>query len=72
MTDQEKITFIKSILVELFQNTYDIVPDTNFADIDIDSLGIVELQLVCEERLKLEVEDPYVTIHTVGDLMSRI
>jgi acyl carrier protein len=72
MTDQEKITFIKSILVELFQNTYDIVPDTNFADIDIDSLGIVELQLVCEERLKLEVENPYVTIHTVGDLMSMI
>jgi acyl carrier protein len=70
MTDQEKITFIKSILVELFQNNSDIEPDTIFADIDIDSLGIVELQLVAEERLKLDVVNPYNTVLTVKDLMN--
>jgi acyl carrier protein len=70
MTDEEKITFIKTILVELFQNTSDITPDTVFADIDVDSLGIVELQLVSEERLKLDVANPYNTVLTVRDLMS--
>jgi acyl carrier protein len=70
MTNEEKIISIKSILVELFQNTYDIDPDTNFADIGIDSLGIVDLQLACEDRLNLTIENPYETIHSVGDLMA--
>lgn len=70
MTDEEKITFIKSILVEVYENNSDIDPDTNFADIGIDSLGIIDLQLECETRLNLDVLNPYDTIHTVKDLMS--
>ena len=70
MTDQEKITFIKSILVEVYENNSDIDAHTDFADIGVDSLGIVDLQLICEERLNLDVLNPYETIHTVGDLMS--
>jgi acyl carrier protein len=70
MTDEEKITFIKSILVEVYENNSDITPETDFADIGVDSLGIVDLQLICEERLNLDVLNPYETIHTVRDLMS--
>jgi acyl carrier protein len=72
MTDEEKIKFIKSILVEVYENTHDITPETKFVDIDIDSLGIVDLQLICEERLNLNVPDPYETIRTIKDLMSLI
>lgn len=55
---------------ELYENTSVITPDTNFADIGIDSLHVVEMQLVIEERLSIDSVDPYISIHRVRDLMS--
>lgn len=70
MTDEEKITFIKSLMVELFDISTDIDPSTNFLEIGVDSLQVIDMQLECEERLNLDGSGSFTTIHTVSDLMS--
>ena len=72
MTDQDKIIFIRSALRDLNINTKAdaFTASTVLADLDIDSLDAVELQMYYEEKTGVETADPDGPLVTVKDLMD--
>lgn len=73
MTDQEKIDFIKSSFKNLFKKEApEITREMPLADLGLDSLDIVELQMHFEETYSVEVPDPTEAIETVGDLIDHL
>lgn len=52
MTDQEKLEFLNKAITEMFKKTFDMSTslDTPLADIGLDSLDIVELQMYYDEQ----------------------
>lgn len=71
MSDFEKI---KSIIVEqLGVDEDEITLDTTFADLNADSLDIVELIMALEEEFNLDIPDEDAEkIRTVGDAVNYI
>lgn len=72
MTDQDKIIFIRSALRDLNinANADAFTASTVLADLDIDSLDAVELQMYYEEKTGVETADPTGPLVTVKDLMD--
>lgn len=72
MIDQEKIEFIRSALTDLKlkADPSALLADTVLADVGIDSLDAVELQMYYEEKTGIETADPKGPVVTVKDLMD--
>lgn len=72
MTDQEKIIFIRSALQDLnIKSTAEAFTASSvLADMGIDSLDAVELQMYYEEKTGVETADPTGPVITVKDLMD--
>lgn len=70
----EVFNAVKEAIVEL-TGTDDalIVPDATFNDLNLDSLSMVELIIICEERFDIRIEDDdAATLKTVDDAVSYI
>jgi len=73
MTDQEKIVFLKASIQKLFKKeSPEIIRSMSLADLELDSLDIVELQMEFEEEFNVEIPDPENAIVTVGDLLDHL
>jgi acyl carrier protein len=73
MTDQEKIAFLKASIQQLFKKEPpEITRDMSLADLELDSLDIVELQMEFEKEFNVEIPDPENAIVTVGDLLDHL
>lgn len=72
MTDQEKIIFIQSALRDLNMkaSAETVSASSVLADIGVDSLDAVELQMYYEEKTGVETADPTGPVVTVKDLMD--
>jgi acyl carrier protein len=70
MTEQEKIKFLESAILKLFDKTIILSLDDNLLDIGIDSLDAVELQLYYEEQMDVQTEDMNGVAITVRDLIK--
>jgi acyl carrier protein len=69
MTDTEKLKFIEDAILKLMKKTVVLNPANRLADLDLDSLEIVELQMYYEELTSNEIDND-ASIITVGDLMT--
>lgn len=73
MTDQEKINFLNTSITKLFKKQPpNIVREMPLADLGLDSLDIVELQMEFENEFNVEIPDPQDAIVTVGDLLDHL
>jgi acyl carrier protein len=73
MTDQEKIAFLKASIQKLFKKEPpEITREMQLADLELDSLDIVELQMEFEKEFNVEIPDPVNVIVTVGDLLDHL
>ena len=70
MTEQEKIQFIERAMSTIFKKEEQLTEDTDLKDVGLDSLEIVELQMLYEDELKIEMPDTTDPINTVKDLMK--
>ena len=72
MTQQEKIDFLKELIIELkgSKNYFEITKDTELYTVGLDSLDIVELQMMYEDKTKSIAKDPTTPINTVKDLIE--
>jgi acyl carrier protein len=72
MTQQEKIDFLKELIIELkgSKNYFEITEDTELYTVGLDSLDIVELQMMYEDKTKSSAKDPTTPINTVKDLIE--
>jgi acyl carrier protein len=70
MTEQEKIEFLESAILKLFDKTVTLSLDDNLLDLGIDSLDAVELQLYYEEEMDVQMEDTNGIAITVRDLIK--
>jgi|APGre2960657444_1045066.scaffolds.fasta_scaffold150268_2 acyl carrier protein len=72
MTQQEKIDFLKELIIELkgSKNYFEITEDTELYTVGLDSLDIVELQMMYEDKTKSIAKDPTTPINTVKDLIE--
>ena len=72
MTNQEKIDLLLDAIKELNGKNTDIevTENTELADLGIDSLDAVELQLYIEDKLKMQTNDPSGSIVTVADFLK--
>lgn len=72
MTQQEKIDFLKELIIELkgSNNYFEITEDTELYTVGLDSLDIVELQMMYEDKTKSIAKDPTTSINTVKDLID--
>ena len=69
MTEVEKIKFLETAVLSLFNKTIQLKSTDHLGDLGLDSLDAVELQLYCEDNLKIELP-PTAVINTVKDLLS--
>lgn len=70
MTEQEKIKFLESAILKLFDKTVTLSLDDNLIDLGIDSLDAVELQLYYEEENDVQLSDSNLAMVTVRDLIN--
>jgi acyl carrier protein len=70
MTEQEKIEFLESAILKLFDKTVTLNLDDSLLDLGIDSLDAVELQLYYEEEMDVQMEDTNGIAITVRDLIK--
>lgn len=72
MTQQEKIDFLKSLIIELkvTEDDFEITEDTELYKLGLDSLDIVELQMMYEDKTKRAAKDPTSAINTVKELID--
>ena len=70
MTEQEKIKFLESAILKLFDKTVTLSLDDNLIDLGIDSLDTVELQLYYEEENDVQLSDSNLAMVTVRDLIN--
>lgn len=69
MNDEEKIEFIREAIFKMSKKDIKIGPQDKLADLGLDSLDTVELQVYYEENTGDEIPDG-VSIVTVKDLMK--
>jgi len=73
MTDSEKIQALKeAIQATLDKDVGNIDENTKFADLEIDSLDAIELQMWLEDNKGIKTLDPKGAIKTVGDFLKLI
>lgn len=70
MTEQEKIKFLESAILKLFDKTVTLSLDDHLIDLGIDSLDTVELQLYYEEENDVQLSDSNLAMVTVRDLIN--
>ena len=70
MTEQDKIKFLESAILKLFDKTVILNLDDSLLDLGIDSLDAVELQLYYEEEMNVQMEDTNGIAITVRDLIK--
>jgi acyl carrier protein len=70
MTEQEKIKFLESAILKLFDKTLTLTLDDNLLELGIDSLDAVELQLYYEEEMNVRTDDMNGVAITVRDLIK--
>lgn len=68
----DKFEFVKTEITNLLKKEVAITLDTVLLDIGLDSLDIVELQMVYEETFNVELKDIEQSIKTVADLIRAI
>ena len=68
----DKFEFLKKEINKLLKKEVAITLDTVLLDIGLDSLDIVELQMVYEETYNVELKDIDQYIKTVADLIRAI
>ena len=64
-----KFEFVKIEINKLLKKEVEITLDTVLLDIGLDSLDIVELQMVYEETFNVELKDIEHSIPTIADLI---
>lgn len=70
MTSEQKIEILKEAIKEcLERDIEEINENTNFEDLDIDSLDAVEVQMWIEDNKNIVVSDPKGSIKTVSDFL---
>jgi len=69
MTNIEKLNFINSAITKLTKKESSVGPEDVLIDLGLDSLDIVEIQLLYEETFKIELPDN-LKVSTVKDLMD--
>ena len=70
---QEKINFIKSAIAELRKIPVDqiqINPTDKLSKFNLDSLDIVELQMMYEDQTGKQTDNPTESVSTVQDLLN--
>ena len=67
--DTDKFEFLKKEINKLLKKEVEITLDTVLLDIGLDSLDIVELQMVYEETFNVELKDIEHSIPTIADLI---
>jgi acyl carrier protein len=67
--NSDKFEFVKTEINNLLKKEVAITLDTVLLDIGLDSLDIVELQMVYEETFNVELKDIEQSIKTVADLL---
>lgn len=73
MTDAEKIEFLSKAIRELFnKNATSITANDKLANLGLDSLDTVELQMYYEDTYGVETKDPTKPVITVADLIELI
>ena len=65
----DKFEFVKIEINKLLKKEVEITLDTVLLDIGLDSLDIVELQMVYEETFNVELKDIEHSIQTISDLI---
>ena len=65
----DKFEFVKIEINKLLKKEVEITLDTALLDIGLDSLDIVELQMVYEETFNVELKDIEHSIPTIADLI---
>ena len=65
----DKVEFVKIEINKLLKKEVEITLDTVLLDIGLDSLDIVELQMVYEETFNVELKDIEHSIQTISDLI---
>ena len=68
----DKFEFLKKEINKLLKKEVEITLDTVLLDIGLDSLDIVELQMVYEETFNVELKDIEHSMQTVADLICAI
>jgi len=68
----DKFEFVKTEINKLLKKEVEITLDTVLLDIGLDSLDIVELQMIYEETFNVELKDIEQSIKTVADLIRAI
>ena len=68
----DKFEFLKKEINKLLKKEVEITLDTVLLDIGLDSLDIVELQMVYEETFNVELKDIEHSMQTVADLIRSI
>lgn len=72
-TNLEKINFIKSAIAELRKIPVDqiqINPTDKLSKFNLDSLDIVELQMMYEDQTGKQTDNPTESVRTVQDLLN--
>ena len=65
----DKFEFVKIEINKLLKKEVEITLDTVLLDIGLDSLDIVELQMVYEETFNVELKDIEHSTQTIADLI---
>lgn len=68
MTELEKLNFLQTAILAIFQREITLGMDDRLKDIGLDSLDVIELQLYYEEHFDVTLPDTAV-FNTVGDLI---
>lgn len=69
MTEQEKIEFIQTAILEISGKTITVKSSDLLLNLGLDSLDIVEMQMYYEDKTGLSLPDDAVIL-TVSDLMK--
>lgn len=72
MTRPETLEFLINAIKKFSPTASAITEDTVLADIGLNSLDIVELQMYYEDETNTEVADPTVPLITVKDLLDLV
>lgn len=73
MIPQDKINFLKELIFELHNITelkVEITETTELHELGLDSLDVVELQMMYEDKTKQSAKDPTSAVNTVKDLLD--
>jgi acyl carrier protein len=72
-TKEQIETRVIDALVEFGEERSDLSTSSKFADLDVDSLDLVELAQIVEDEYKIEVQDSDLDkVETIGDVVELV